>query len=376
MDEVESFNFFRSGDHLIAGLVSAVVGVVAVQKFRETPFLRQQRAENFQNTQHVSHGFHLAVLKDRTRFPFFYRTAPKEEAQYLGIVKLLMHFRWTWVGLLAQDNDDGNRFKSTLTAVMLKRGICVAFSESMAETGVQASAWSETKKYQLLKRLSQDQVKVFVLYGDVPAMLILEILIGMIERVLKAEMGKIWITTLVLDTLWSLHCSPDPVYFPRHGSLSVVTQAKKREMYHHTQVCNPLMKEFMEQAFDSSRSKPVLSVRGQLRYREKERLEARPWEALKEYLPVRAYNIYTGVHAVAHALHAAYSSRSERMMRARGAGLENGLLQPWQLHPFLRHFQSYNTSVGRANLDENRGLATDLDIVNMMNHEDCDPKLA
>ncbi|KAL8213437.1 UNVERIFIED_CONTAM: hypothetical protein K2H54_065159 [Gekko kuhli] len=151
------------------------------------------------------------------------------------------------------------------------------------------------------------------------------------------------------------------------GSLSFETRTKRKMLYHHPpQASNPLITEFMEKAFDSVSSKPALSVRGQLRYREKERLEARPWEILKEYLPSRAYNIYTSVWAVAHALYSAYSYRSEWMMRLCGDRLEDDQIQPWQLHPFLRHFQFTNISLDGVSLGGNRDLAAGIDIVNMV----------
>ncbi|XP_077186140.1 vomeronasal type-2 receptor 26-like [Paroedura picta] len=81
----------------------------------------------------VSHGFHLGVLEDKIRFPFFYETAPTEASQDLGIVTLLLHFQWKWIGLFAPDGDDGDTIRRTWTALLLKRGICIAFSESISE---------------------------------------------------------------------------------------------------------------------------------------------------------------------------------------------------------------------------------------------------
>ncbi|XP_077186795.1 vomeronasal type-2 receptor 26-like isoform X2 [Paroedura picta] len=182
----------------------------------------------------VSHGFHLEVLKDRIQFPFFHETAPKEEARYLGIVTLLLHFRWTWVGLIAQENDNGDVCRRTLTALMLRSGVCVAFSETIAERGVHLATWSRERVGRMKSVLSQDQVNVFVFYGDVPSMLLLELYIELIEYQKKVILGKVWITTIVLDSLLSLACSQVPFKSQRHGSLSVISQTKKRAKYPHT----------------------------------------------------------------------------------------------------------------------------------------------
>ncbi|KAL8213439.1 UNVERIFIED_CONTAM: hypothetical protein K2H54_065164 [Gekko kuhli] len=293
--------------------------------------------------------------------------APTEEPQYLGTVKLLLHFRWTWVGLFAPDNDNGDEFRGTLTAIMLQSGICVAFAQSISELGMHFLASSTEIIRRMDSFFRHDQVSACVLYGDGKSVKALGVLVLLIEQRSRAPIGKVWIVALLLDSLFSLANYQSSSKVIMRGSLSFATRTKRKMLYHHPpQASKPLITEFIEQAFDSFYSKPVLSVRGQLRYRERERLEARFWKVLKEHLPPRAYNIYTSVWAVAHALYAAYSYRSERMMRLRGDRLENDQMQPWQLHPFLRHFQFANISLDGVNLGGNRDLAAGIDIVNMV----------
>ncbi|XP_070790116.1 vomeronasal type-2 receptor 26-like [Pituophis catenifer annectens] len=64
----------------------------------------------------ISHGFDSQVLSDEN--PFFYPMLPAEGAQYPGMVKLVLHFRWTLVGLLAPDTENGQRFMRTLTSLL------------------------------------------------------------------------------------------------------------------------------------------------------------------------------------------------------------------------------------------------------------------
>ncbi|XP_054832632.1 vomeronasal type-2 receptor 26-like [Eublepharis macularius] len=82
----------------------------------------------------VSFGFVSYVLNDPAQFPFFFRMVPKEEQQYPGIVKLLLHFRWTWIGLIAPGTDDGEQFMRLFPSVVIPQGICVAFSMIMPAT--------------------------------------------------------------------------------------------------------------------------------------------------------------------------------------------------------------------------------------------------
>ncbi|KAM6469363.1 vomeronasal type-2 receptor 26-like [Liasis olivaceus] len=103
------------------------------------------------------------VLDDKTQFPFFYRMTPKEGFQYPGIVKLLLHFRWTLIGLIASDTDNAERFVRTLTPLLVRNGICVVVSQrfSMAALTVSTSGRRRcTEKQQMETSEEWDRVLV------------------------------------------------------------------------------------------------------------------------------------------------------------------------------------------------------------------------
>lgn len=72
----------------------------------------------------ISYAFVSDDMNDKTQFPFFYRMLPKEGIQYAGIIKLLQHFRWTSVALVAPETDNGEKFLKTLTPLLAKNSIC------------------------------------------------------------------------------------------------------------------------------------------------------------------------------------------------------------------------------------------------------------
>ncbi|XP_061469589.1 vomeronasal type-2 receptor 26-like [Rhineura floridana] len=307
-------------------------------------------------TPQISYGFNAQVLDDKAQFPFVYRIIPKEESQCWAIVKLLLHFGWTWIGIFAPDNDNGERFLSVLTPLMINNGICIALIERLAENN----------PYQTLKPKVSfalwTQVSVFVYYentyvGWTPVMAL--------EKTLEKEVGRrVWIATGFQDINLSLSTLPE-YYQYIHGSLSFVMNINKMTNHGNYEPSSYHLYQFWKKAFQCSYSKHMLSVKGRTRCTEKEKLETLPQEELERALSQDSYIIYFNVHAVAHTLNAAYSARSRWMLTVGGrASLEHQRLQPWQLHHFLREIQFSNTSIAGLYLDMNGELPGSYDIEN------------
>ncbi|KAM3850862.1 vomeronasal type-2 receptor 26-like [Vipera latastei] len=68
---------------------------------------------------------------DRRVYPSFFRINPREFPQCVSLVQLLLHFQWNWVGLVAPEDDNGERFVSTLMPMLKEKEICLAFTEMM-----------------------------------------------------------------------------------------------------------------------------------------------------------------------------------------------------------------------------------------------------
>uniref|UniRef100_F6R6S4 G-protein coupled receptors family 3 profile domain-containing protein n=1 Tax=Ornithorhynchus anatinus TaxID=9258 RepID=F6R6S4_ORNAN len=75
----------------------------------------------------VSYGATVAVLSDKTRFPSFLRTLPPDSFRARGLARLVSHLGWTWVGLLAQDDDYGQQGSRALGTALAAAGVCVEF---------------------------------------------------------------------------------------------------------------------------------------------------------------------------------------------------------------------------------------------------------
>ncbi|XP_063775218.1 vomeronasal type-2 receptor 26-like [Pseudophryne corroboree] len=75
----------------------------------------------------ISYGATSYLLSDRNLYPTFYRTVQGDRASYSVLSSLIKFFGWTWVGVLASDDDSGNEEIQILTEYLTSKRICVAY---------------------------------------------------------------------------------------------------------------------------------------------------------------------------------------------------------------------------------------------------------
>ncbi|XP_053217291.1 vomeronasal type-2 receptor 26-like [Podarcis raffonei] len=296
---------------------------------------------------------------------------PNEAHQYTGIVELLLHFGWTWVGLLAAES--GERFIQTLKPLLSQKGICLAFAETnlkkthLAEYYIMYFHW-----IQIYQAIMGSKAKVVVVYGGTRSMLVLQTMIalGEMENVTKTSDGKVWILTAQLDfTAPPLQMSLDMQIF--QGSLSFavhsnVVQGFKAFLQAQNRFeanGNGFVKQFWAQVFlclfpnSSTEEQASGACTGE------EKLENLPSSVFEMTMSGHSYSLYTAVYAIAHALHAMFLPGAKYRRMVEGEMQE---FWPWQLHPFLRSV-SFNNSAGETvSFSMNREVEAGFDITNMV----------
>ncbi|XP_061477138.1 vomeronasal type-2 receptor 26-like, partial [Rhineura floridana] len=255
---------------------------------------------------------------------------PREDSQYPGIVKLLLYFRWTFIGLIAFDTDNGERFMKTLTPLLLRSGICVAISESIPQVHTNVV----NINVRPFKKWAQVHVFVYYVENSFPA-LGMSILEQMFDLITKPIERKVLITTAMWDI--SSNLMYDYLSFQHiHGIFSFFIEKNKRTKYDILPFVDAFTHIGMK-AFDCSFSKHALSVKGWTRCRERENLEMLPQDEVEIVLSVDNYKIYNTVQAVAQALNIAFSSKSKWRGTDR---LDVQRLQPWEPLPPSRCVES------------------------------------
>ncbi|XP_070795166.1 vomeronasal type-2 receptor 26-like [Pituophis catenifer annectens] len=300
------------------------------------------------------------ALIDKIQFPFFHQMLPKEGFHYPGIVQVLLHFRWTLIGLFASDTENGEDFMRTFTPLVARSGICVVISERFSTTRPRETFRDAISKWK--------QVNVFVHFMNydslvdriLPFHLTLKVLTGSIE-------GKVWITT----TLGMHSVKKHKVFKYVHSVWSFSLQAKKRakdDAYESIFFVEP---QFQDQSFLCSFSKHFFSVKGRRRCTQKA-----PLGTQKKRNRIQITNnqyIYSAIEALAHALNAAYSSRCRKRRKGGEECLGAPKLQPWQFHSFLNKNKFCNISQKKLYLDQNGEIVSDLAIMTWVVHPKKEP---
>ncbi|XP_062994485.1 vomeronasal type-2 receptor 26-like [Elgaria multicarinata webbii] len=300
---------------------------------------------------------------------------PNEAYQYAGIVQLLLHLKWTWVGIITSDDDNGENFVQTMVPKLAQNGICLGLHEkatSFSQTieSMKAEGVIQNKAAQLTK----STVGVFIVNAEPQTTIWLSWFIyfySVIEDVTETSIGKVWIMTAQWDfSLQTLQRYFDIQMFD--GTLSFALRSNEvpafrkflRTLHPSSEKGDDFIRIFWEKAFNCLFTDSNKSRESEDPCTKQEKLESLSGALFEMSMTGKSYSVYNAVYAIAMALHKIYSwgAKHKSVMDKGRAALPH--LQPWQLHTFLQSI-SFNNSVGDTiSFDENGELAAGFDIIN------------
>ncbi|XP_044300463.1 vomeronasal type-2 receptor 26-like [Varanus komodoensis] len=324
----------------------------------------------------VSYGSFAPEESDQMQSIPFYRTVSNEVYQYIGILEILLHFGWTWVGVLVANEESGERFIQTLQPLLSQKGICFAFSERPFKTNYFQDYYEEQSRWlQLYQVLVKSQANVVVVYGKNKDMIALRALlaVGELENMPTTSVGKVWIMTVQLDfAALTLPVSWDMQVF--HGSISFAAHSKEVQGFKvFLQLRNPFqvnedgfLEQFWAETFFCFFPKSSAEMQTSEACTGKEKLDHLPSSAFEMSMTGHSYSVYNGVYAVAHALHSMYLFKSKPRGRTEGGQMKLQDLEPWQLYSFLKSI-SFNNSAGETvYFGGNMELEAGFDIISLV----------
>ncbi|XP_069072136.1 extracellular calcium-sensing receptor-like [Pleurodeles waltl] len=110
----------------------------------------------------VSYYASSPMLSDKLQFPSFFRTIPSQRTHALGIAQFVVHFHWTWVGILSTDNDFGEVGSQIVKGELQKSGVCIAFHEIIP------LVTSVTKIKAIAEVIRKSSANVIIMYATEP----------------------------------------------------------------------------------------------------------------------------------------------------------------------------------------------------------------
>ncbi|KAH0626631.1 hypothetical protein JD844_001719 [Phrynosoma platyrhinos] len=326
----------------------------------------------------ITYSFFAPLMNDNVEFPFIYQMVPREADQYRGLVQLFLHFQWTWVGIIAIEDEKGERFVQTFLPLLLKNGICAAFIDWLPALKSTADMidlfYLSRSRENMTLFLTNINVQVYTVHADTLTALLLKwfLYLTQMEDLTEMVMGKVWVMTMQWEFSFHLYYRNLDIDF-FHGALSfTVNSCEVLEFENFLHDLNfqwpkgdGFIRVFWTQAFGCLLPDTELDMFKAERCTGEEKLESLPGTFFEMSMTAQSYSIYNAVHALGKALHAMNSARQNyKSVVACGGSLEPHYQQPWQLQPFLRSI-SFNNSAGDTIYFNKKGeLATGFDIIN------------
>ncbi|XP_060110740.1 vomeronasal type-2 receptor 26-like [Heteronotia binoei] len=331
----------------------------------------------------ISYGSFESAPKDQTNFLPFYRMVANEALQYIGIVQLLLHFRWKWVGLFIKDDESGELFLQTLEPKLSKNGICTAFIiRNQVNLHFDTMLHVLQDSYINSSDLVESTAKVVVVYGETVTITRLAWIIWLTfvmapvqesHYLEKTSSGRVWIVTAQIDFAFdTLQRILDMHMF--HGALSFTIQKNKipgfqiflQSIDSALKNKNGFIKDFWEQVFHCEFLDSIDTTNIDETCTGDERVESVPAPFFEMSMTGHSYSIYNAVYALAHALHMKYTSRTRHRAIKYGDRLGTLNLETWKIHSFLQKVSFNNSAGDEIQFNEDGELAAGFDVTNLI----------
>nr|XP_028560376.1 vomeronasal type-2 receptor 26-like [Podarcis muralis] len=312
----------------------------------------------------------VPLMHNEIRGLYFYQMVPQQSLQYTGIVSLLLHFRWTWIGVLTMDDESGESFLQTALPLFSQKGVCFAFIKKVPTL----SSDSELTRIledgaKLHKVVMNSKANVVVFYGESMVILRWFPYYSGVEPP-RLPKGIVWIMTaemelisLVYQRNWETEIFHGVLSFSIHSNDLPGFKTFIKGRNPSRAKGDGFIRQFWQEAFgcvfpDADGG----DVMGDICTGE-ENLESLPAPFFEMSMTGYSYNIYNAVYAAAHALNSMSSSRLKHRT-VEGRGLQHQNQQFGQLHHFLRSVSFNNSNGDKVAFDQHGKLVAGFDVVN------------
>uniref|UniRef100_H0VVN2 G-protein coupled receptors family 3 profile domain-containing protein n=1 Tax=Cavia porcellus TaxID=10141 RepID=H0VVN2_CAVPO len=245
----------------------------------------------------VTFGSFDPMLTDSGQCPSLYQVAKKDTSLALGMVSLMLHFSWTWVGLLITEGHKGLQFLSDIKKEMDRNKICVAFVKRVSTIAAFHLSAFQTQD---ILTTETSSINVIIIYYDTDSLNDVNYNIGQ-----HLVTWKVWVTNsqwhpdmagrnFILDPFHGI------LVFAHHneeisGFRNFVEEATPFKYPEDTYLTMYWFKNFHCSFSESDCALKNCVPNASLAWLPPNRFDVT--------MSDESYNIYNAVYAVAHALH-------------------------------------------------------------------------
>nr|XP_028560357.1 vomeronasal type-2 receptor 26-like [Podarcis muralis] len=298
--------------------------------------------------------------------------APKGTLQYTGILSLLLHFGWIWIGILTSNDEYGERFVHTVFPVFSRNGVCIAFIERSSKFTTITDIHERLEKgSQIHETVINSKANVVVAYGESYLIVFLRWFPYLSKHTTNKQKGKVWIvtaqmelTSMVYQQSWETDIIHGVLSFTIHSNDLPGFKSFVKSRNPSNTKGDGFIRDFWQQAFGCVFPDPALNKMDGDVCTGKEKLENLPGTCFEMSLTGHSYSIYNAVYAMAYALHSMCSSRFIHKLLVDKRELNFQDKHAWQLHHFLKGIHFNNSAGDKISFDHNGELVAGFDIIN------------
>ncbi|XP_039220543.1 extracellular calcium-sensing receptor-like [Crotalus tigris] len=285
-----------------------------------------------------------APMKDNSEDTvFFHPFFPNEELQTKGILQLLLHLKWVWIGLLSQPDESARSFVRNALTLFVQKGICFDFMQELPKEIFSNHIEYIFKYYvAIYKVVMNSTANVVILFCGNHIIAIFRIFphLSEYEDIPVKRKDKVWIMPAQMEFTSVPFQKILPLDF-FDGAISFAVSSKEVTGFKpFLQMRSPTSEEgdhltrlFWEQAFECFFFKDKLDENAGVLCTGEEKLETLPNSVFETTMTGQSYSVYNAIYAVAHALKAMFSSKYKHRARADHGRLMIIKEETWQALP-------------------------------------------
>ncbi|MBN3324578.1 CASR protein, partial [Atractosteus spatula] len=318
---------------------------------------------NFESNS-ISYYATCACLSNRKKFPSFFRTIPSDAFQVKAMVQIIRHYGWTWVGVIASNDDYGQSAVKSFTEQIAHFG-CISFSETLP------SVSSKARILEIVKTIRRSTARVIVVFSPGAHFdpLVEEIVLQNItDRQWIAS--EAWTTSTVIQSKENFQSFGGTIGIAiRRGEIPGLEKFLL-QIQPTSDSNNNLLRQFWENIFDCKFQAKSNDLESNKICSGTEDIK-KTKTSYSDVSELRAScNVYKAVYALAHALHNLMSCEPGKGPFQNNSCADITTVQPWQLLHYLARV-NFTTHYGdRVSFDENGDALAIYDVMNWQRADD------